>query len=87
MPDSGSGLNISETTDLLGFSHTKVSSLQRMVQKHPVRSSSAVKNVLLMREVSGEGPDWSKLHYNSRASLNTQHVKPLKWIGYSSRRG
>ena len=59
------GLSISETADLLGFSCTTVSrSLQRMVRKtkkHPVSSSSAGRNALLMREVRGEGPDWSKL--------------------------
>ena len=30
-------------------------------QNHPASSSSAGKNALLMSEVSGEGPDWSKL--------------------------
>ena len=30
-------------------------------KKHPVSSSSAGRNALLMREVRGQGPDWSKL--------------------------
>ena len=30
-------------------------------KKHPVSSSSVVENALVMREVRGEGPDWSKL--------------------------
>ena len=58
------GLSISETADLLGFSHTTVSRVCREwceKQKHPVSSSSVGRNALLMREVRGEGPDWSKL--------------------------
>ena len=54
------GLNISETAGLTTVSRD----LQRMVRKtkkHPVSSSSVGRNVLLMREVRGEGPDWSKL--------------------------
>ena len=58
------GLNISETADLLGF-HTQ-QSLQfaengTKNKKHPVSSSSVGINVLLMKEVRGERPDWSKL--------------------------
>ena len=49
------GFSISEIADLLGFSRTTVSS------SHPVSSSSAGRNALLMREVSGDGPHWSKL--------------------------
>ena len=98
------GLSISETADLLGFFHTQ-QSLEfaengAKNKKHPVSSSSAGKNALLMREVRGEGPDWSKLTgsdsiannhtlqqwYAEEHALSTQHVKPLKWIGYSSRR-
>ena len=30
-------------------------------KKHPVSSSSAGRNALLMRAVGGEWPDWSKL--------------------------
>ena len=30
-------------------------------EKHPVGSSSASWNVLLMQKVRGEGPDWFKL--------------------------
>ena len=60
------GLSISETADLLGFSHTTVSRVcrewcKKKQKRHPVSSSSAGRNVLLMREVRGEGPDWSKL--------------------------
>ena len=43
---------------------TDFQSLQRMVRKtkkHPVSSSSADRNVSLMREERGEGADWSKL--------------------------
>ena len=58
MPDN------SETTDLLG------SRTQRSLEfaengeknkKHPVSSGPAGRNALLVREIKGEGPDWSKL--------------------------
>ena len=94
------GLSISETADLLGFSlHNSLWSLQRMVRKnkkHPVSSSFAGRNILLMREVRGEGPDWSKVtvtqittHYNSDMLKSiSEHItcQTSKWIGYSSRR-
>ena len=70
------------------FTHNSLRSLQRIVRKtkkHPVSSSSAGKNVLLMREVRGEGTDWSKLIGRwqltvvcKRVFLNTQSVKPIK---------
>ena len=59
------GLSISETADLLGFCCTTVSRVCRewcgKKKKHPVSSSSVGRNVLLMGEVRGEGPDLSKL--------------------------
>ena len=54
------GLSISETADLLGFSHTSHYEFAENVaknKKHPVSSSSAGKNMLFMKEVRGEGPD------------------------------
>ena len=89
------GLNISETADLLGFSYNAVSRVCRggaKNKKHPVCSSSAGKMLL---ERSRSRSNWLKAdrkvtHITTvvcrRASLNTQCVKPLKWIGYSSRR-
>ena len=53
-------LSISETADLLGFSCPTVSRVTEngvKTKKHPMSSSSAGKNVLLMREVRGEGLD------------------------------
>ena len=63
------GLSISETADLLAFSHTHFQSLEFAEnvkkcekQKENRESSSSVgRNALLMREVREEGPDWSKL--------------------------
>ena len=49
------GLSISETADLLGFSHTTVSRVCREwceKQKHPVPEG---RNMFLMREVRGKG--------------------------------
>ena len=65
------GLSILETADILGFSRTHVSrvysELREKLKKH-----CEGRNTLFMREVRGEGPDWSKLtgrpittHYNS----------------------
>ena len=59
------GLSVSEITDLLGFSHTTVSRVFTQNgtknQKHPGSSSSVDGNILLMREVRGEWPDWLEL--------------------------
>ena len=52
------GLSISDTADLLGFSHTTVSRVSREwceIKKHPVSSSSAGRNTLLMRVVKEKG--------------------------------
>ena len=85
------------------FMHNSLTqSLKRMVwktKKHPVSSSSAGRNVSLIREVRREGPDWSKLtrrwqmqittHYSSGMQKSiSEHTMPKtsKWIGYSSRR-
>lgn len=57
------GLSISQTADLLGFSCTTVSSVQRegCEKEHPVSGSSVGENTLIMREVRGERPDRFKL--------------------------
>ena len=50
-------------------------------KKHPVTSSSAGKNVLLMRKVRGEGPDWLKqavmqitMHYSDMQKSISEHT-------------
>ena len=64
------GLSISETAHLLGFSVITVSrAYRKWCKKHPVSSSSVVRNGLFIREVSVEGPDWSKLTGSIRISL------------------
>ncbi len=53
------GLSISETADLLGFSHTTISRVYRELskkRKYPVNSSSLSENALSMSEVRGEWP-------------------------------
>ena len=53
------GLSISETADLLGYRDCRECQKNK---KHPVRSSSVGRRMLVMEEVRGEGPDcWSKL--------------------------
>lgn len=58
MPDRGD-LSISDTADLLGFSHTTVPSVYREQckknKKHPVSGRSV--GFLLMRDVRGQWPD------------------------------
>ncbi len=51
------GLSISETADLLGFSHTTISRVYRnglKKRKYPVSGSCVDENALLMSEVRGE---------------------------------
>ena len=52
------GLSISETVDLLRFSHTTVSRVCREWREKQKKTSSEQEE---KREVTGEGPDWSKL--------------------------
>jgi len=54
------GLSISETADLLGFSHTTIST-EDSPKKYPLSGSSKGEKALLMPEVRGEWPDWFKL--------------------------
>ena len=57
------GLSITETADLLGFSHRTVARVCREWCKKQNRRVAVLQaeTHLLMREVRGEGPDWSKL--------------------------
>ena len=57
------GLSISETADLLEFSHTMISRIykERLRKKYLVNKSFMGKNALLMPEVRGEWTDWFEL--------------------------
>ncbi len=58
------GLSISQTADLLGFSHTTISRVYRErseKRKYPVSSSCVDENALLMSEVRGEWTDWLEM--------------------------
>ncbi len=58
------GLSISETPDLLGFSHTTISRFTEngpKNRKYPVSGSCVDENVLLMSEVRGEWTDWLEM--------------------------
>ena len=63
------GLSSSETVDLLGFAHTTVSRVCK--EKHAGSSISVGRNVLLMREVRGQGPEWLKQEGDSNANNHT----------------
>ncbi len=55
------GLSISKTADLLGFSHTTISRFTEndlKKRKYPVSGSCVDENALLMSEVRGEWADW-----------------------------
>ncbi len=58
------GLSISQTTDLLGFSHTTISRVTEngpKKRKYPVSGSCVDENVLLMSEDRGEWTDWLEM--------------------------
>ncbi len=59
-----SGLSISKTADLLGFSCTTISRVYEnglKKRKYPVSGSCVDKNALLMSEVRGEWADWLEI--------------------------
>ncbi len=58
------GLCLSKTADLLGFSHTTISRFTEngpKKRKYPVSGSCVDENALLMSEVRGEWTDWLEM--------------------------
>ncbi len=58
------GLSISNTADLLGFSHTTISRFTEngpKKRKYPVSGSCVDENALVMSEVRGEWTDWLEM--------------------------
>ncbi len=58
------GLSISKTADLLGFSHTTISRFTEngpKKRKYQVSGSCVDENALLMSEVRGEWTDWLEM--------------------------
>ena len=56
------GLSISKTADLLGFSHTTISRVYReLSEKEKISGSCVDENALLMSEIKGECADWLEM--------------------------
>lgn len=76
------GLNLSETTDILGFSHTAVYRGCECCQKSPVSCSSGGEDVLLIREIRIEWQDcfqplwWLRklITFHKRSEHQNTHV-------------